>query len=211
MNFIHKSLSILCFSVGLFSLSHQAQANDALDNLKAFMKTTKTLKAEFSQTVMAGKSGKPQTSSGVAIFSRPGKFSWQIEYPYRQTLVSDGKKVWIYDPDLKQVTVKKIETALGGTPAALLADEESLEKSFTLKAAGERAGLQWVEALPKSTESGFEKINIGLSGADLKAMELFDNFGQTTLLNFSNLERNIPLAPATFSFTPPEGVDVIGE
>lgn len=187
----------------------------AIDKLHQFLESTKTLRAGFTQIVVAKNGTRPQQSSGVMIFSRPGKFRWQIEKPYSQLLVSDGEKVWIYDPDLRQVTVKKVGNALGGTPAALLAGESggksSLEKSFTLREAGEREGLEWVEAVPKSQESGFEKLRLGFAGSDLKAMELLDNFGQTTSLYFSNLERNPVVAASLLSFKPPAGVDVISE
>ena len=187
----------------------------AIDKLHQFLESTKTLRAGFTQIVVAKNGTRPQQSSGVMIFSRPGKFRWQIEKPYSQLLVSDGEKVWIYDPDLRQVTVKKVGNALGGTPAALLAGESggksTLEKSFTLREAGEREGLEWVEAVPKSQESGFEKLRLGFAGNDLKAMELFDNFGQTTSLYFSNLERNPVVAASLLSFKPPAGVDVISE
>ena len=187
----------------------------AIDKLHQFLESTKTLRAGFTQIVVAKNGTRPQQSSGVMIFSRPGKFRWQIEKPYSQLLVSDGEKVWIYDPDLRQVTVKKVGNALGGTPAALLAGESggksTLEKSFTLREAGEREGLEWVEAVPKSQESGFEKLRLGFAGNDLKAMELFDNFGQTTSLYFSNLERNLVVAASLLSFKPPAGVDVISE
>ena len=187
----------------------------AIDKLHQFLESTKTLRAGFTQIVVAKNGTRPQQSSGVMIFSRPGKFRWQIEKPYSQLLVSDGEKVWIYDPDLRQVTVKKVGNALGGTPAALLAGESggksTLEKSFTLREAGEREGLEWVEAVPKSQESGFEKLRLGFAGSDLKAMELFDNFGQTTSLYFSNLERNLVVAASLLSFKPPAGVDVISE
>ena len=187
----------------------------AIDKLHQFLESTKTLRAGFTQIVVAKNGTRPQQSSGVMIFSRPGKFRWQIDKPYSQLLVSDGEKVWIYDPDLRQVTVKKVGNALGGTPAALLAGESggksTLEKSFTLREAGEREGLEWVEAVPKSQESGFEKLRLGFAGSDLKAMELFDNFGQTTSLYFSNLERNLVVAASLLSFKPPAGVDVISE
>ena len=188
---------------------------DAIDQLHRFLESTRTLRADFTQTVVGRSGRQPQISSGVMMFSRPGKFRWQIEKPYSQLLVSDGEKVWIYDPDLRQVTVKKVGNALGGTPAALLAGESggksTLEKSFTLREAGEREGLEWVEAVPKSQESGFEKLRLGFAGNDLKAMELFDNFGQTTSLYFSNLERNLVVAASLLSFKPPAGVDVISE
>ena len=203
------------FCLAALLLISQGVHAGAIDKLHQFLESTKTLRAGFTQIVVAKNGTRPQQSSGVMIFSRPGKFRWQIEKPYSQLLVSDGEKVWIYDPDLRQVTVKKVGNALGGTPAALLAGESggksSLEKSFTLREAGEREGLEWVEAVPKSQESGFEKLRLGFAGSDLKAMELLDNFGQTTSLYFSNLERNLVVAASLLSFKPPAGVDVISE
>ena len=203
----------LCLAALL--LFSQAASAAAIERLHQFLETTKSLRADFTQIVIAKNGKRPQQSSGVMVFSRPGKFRWQIDKPYAQLLVGDGEKIWIYDPDLRQVTVKKAGKALGGTPAALLAGESggrsTLEKNFVLREAGAREGLEWVEAVPKSQESGFEKLMLGFAGAELKAMELFDNFGQTTSLNFSNLERNPSIAPSQLSFKPPAGVDVISE
>ena len=183
----------------------------AIDKLHRFLETTKTLRADFAQIVVAKNGKKPQQSAGVMMISRPGKFRWQINKPYAQLLVGDGQKVWIYDEDLRQVSVKKFDAALGSTPAALLVGGNSLDKNFTLREAGEHDGLEWLEAIPKGTDSGFEKVQLGFAGNDLKAMELSDNFGQTTSLLFARIERNPQLAPALFHFTPPAGVDVIGE
>ena len=194
----------ICFS------AQTAQAG-AVDKLHRFLETTKTLRADFAQLVVAKNGKKPQPSSGVMMISRPGKFRWQINKPYAQLLVGDGQKVWIYDEDLRQVSVKKFDAALGSTPAALLVGGDSLDKNFTLREAGEHDGLEWLEAIPKGTDSGFEKLQLGFAGNDLKAMELSDNFGQTTSLLFARIERNPQLAPALFHFTPPAGVDVIGE
>ena len=189
----------------------QTASAGAIDKLHRFLESTKTVRADFAQIVVAKNGRKPQQSKGVMLFSRPGKFRWQIEKPYSQLLVGDGDKVWIYDPDLRQVTTRKVGATLGGTPAALLAGDNALDKNFTLHELGEREGMDWLEATPKSQDSGFEKIRLGFAGNDLKAMELFDNFGQTTSLLFSHLERNPPLAPSLFHFTPPAGADVIGE
>lgn len=195
-------------------LASVAQAG-AVDKLRHFLDTTKTLRAEFAQIVVAKNGKKPQQSTGMVMLSRPGKFRWQVEKPYEQLLVGDGQKVWMYDPDLRQVTVKKVDAALGSTPAALLVGDSSgkntLEKNFTLREAGEREGFEWVEAIPKSQDSGFEKLQLGFEGNQLKAMELSDNFGQTTSLVFKRLESNPSLASSLFRFTPPTGVDVIGE
>lgn len=208
---------ILCLAACL--LVAQSAVAGALDKLGVFLDGTKTMRANFTQIVVAKNGKKPQQSSGVMMFSRPGKFRWQIDKPYNQLLVGDGEKVWIYDPDLRQVTVKKVDAALGSTPAALLVGEangkdggrSALEKNFTLREAGEREGLEWLEATPKSAESGFEKLQLGFEGNELKAMELSDNFGQTTSLAFSRIERNPSLAASLFRFTPPAGADVIGE
>lgn len=192
-------------------LAAQGASAGAIDKLHRFLDSTKTVRADFAQIVVAKNGRKPQQSTGVMMFSRPGKFRWQIEKPYSQLLLGDGEKVWIYDPDLRQVTVKKAGAALGGTPAALLAGDNAFEKNFTLRELGEREGMDWLEAIPKTQDSGFEKITLGFAGNDLKAMELFDNFGQTTSLLFAHLERNPPLAASLFRFTPPAGADVIGD
>ncbi len=189
----------------------------AIEKLHSFLETTKTMRANFAQRVVAKNGKQPQLSNGVMIFSRPGKFRWQVDKPYEQLLVGDGEKIWIYDPELKQVTVRKAGNAIGGTPAALLFGEsaQALEKSFTLRDTGEREGLDWVEATPKkgdgAQDAGFEKLRIGFAGKELKAMELSDNFGQTTSLTFSQIERNPQIAPALLRFTPPAGVDVLSE
>ncbi len=198
----------LCLCGSLVSGSAHAGAIDRLHN---FLETTKTLRADFAQIVVARNGKRPQHSAGVMMISRPGKFRWQIERPYSQLLVGDGEKIWMYDPDLRQVTVKKMDAALGSTPAALLVGGNSLEKNFNLRELGEREGLEWLEATPKAADGSFEKLQLGFSGDSLKAMELFDNFGQTTSLVFSNLQRNPALPAAGFRFVPPAGADVIGE
>lgn len=183
----------------------------AVDQLHHFLDGTRTLKAEFAQTVIGKNGKKPQQSSGSVAISRPGKLRWEIQKPYPQLMVGDGEKFWIYDPELKQVTIRKVGQAIGATPAAILSGSNELEKNFTLKEGGDSEGLAWVEALPKSDEAGFQKIRLGFAGNDLKAMDLVDSFGQTTLIRFSRLERNPALAAGLFKFTPPAGADVVGE
>lgn len=183
----------------------------AIEQLRHFLDDTRTLRADFTQTV-TGKAGrKPQVSSGTLAVSRPGKLRWEIRKPYPQLMIGDGDKFWIYDPELQQVTVRRVGQAIGSTPAALLAGNGDLERNFSLREAGEEDGLSWVEAVPKGGDSGFEKIRIGFAGGELRAMTLFDNFGQTTLVRLTRSERN-PALPATlFKFTPPAGADVIGD
>lgn len=183
----------------------------AVDQLHQFLSSTRTLRAEFSQIVVARSGRKPQESSGSVVISRPGKLRWDIQKPYPQLVVGDGEKIWIYDAELKQVTVRQAGQAISGSPAALLAGSNELEKNFTLAEAGEAEGMNWVEATAKADDSGFEKIRLGFVGADLKGMALYDNFGQTTHIRFSRLERNPQLPASTFKFVPPAGVDVVGE
>lgn len=183
----------------------------AIEQLQQFLHSTRTFKADFSQIVVAKTGRKPQQSSGSVAIARPGKLRWDIQKPYPQILVGDGEKFWIYDPELKQVTVRKAGQAINGSPAALLSGSNDLEKNFVLKEAGEMEGMAWVEAVPKVNESGFEKVRLGFVGSELKGMELHDNFGQTTHIRFSHSERNPVLPAMTFKFTPPAGADVIGE
>jgi outer membrane lipoprotein carrier protein len=144
-------------------LAAQAATPERSTSCSSFLESTRTVRADFAQTVVAKNGRQAQTSSGVMMFSRPGKFRWQIEKPYSQLLVGDGEKVWIHDPDLRQVTVRKAGTAIGGTPAALLAGDSTIERNFTLREAGDHDGLEWIEATPKAQDSGFEKVRLGFA------------------------------------------------
>jgi outer membrane lipoprotein carrier protein len=126
-------------------------------------------------------------------------------------IVGDGERVWIHDRDLNQVTVRKLTRALGSTPAALLAGSADVEKAFELSEAGAKDGLEWLEAKPKEREAGFDRVRMGFDAHGIRAMELFDHFGQTTLLRFTNLARNPKVDASEFRFQPPKGADVLGE
>ncbi len=182
-----------------------------VDSLKNFLHNSRTVKAQFSQTVLDRNGKQVQSASGVMQFSRPGKFRWIYEKPYAQLIVGDGAKVWMHDADLNQVTVKKLDQVLGTSPAALLAGDNEIERNFDLVDGGHGEGLEWVEAVPKTKDSGFEKIRIAFRDGVLAAMELRDHFGQTTVIRFAAVERNPKLTPSLFSFTPPKGADVIGD
>ena len=184
---------------------------DSKASLEAFVASTKRLKANFTQTVFDRAGRKTQEASGDLFFARPGKFRWVYQKPYAQLIVGDGQKVWIHDEDLEQVTVRKLDQALGDSPAALLAGDNNIDKLFNLKDAGEKEGLEWLEATPKNKEGSFEQVRLGFKDNDLRMMELKDNFGQTTQMRFSNLQRNPSLGASLFRFTPPKGADVIGD
>lgn len=198
------ALILLCLLPGLASAA-------ATDALKVFLTQTQTVKARFAQMVL-DKNMKPlQQAQGVMQFSRPGKFRWDYQKPYEQVIVGDGSKLWIYDKDLNQVTVRKLDRALGTSPAALLAGSNDLERDYKLSNTGMDKGLDWLEALPKSKETVFERVRMGFGKSGLEAMELRDQFGQTTVITFADVERNPRIAAEVFRFTPPQGADVISE
>jgi outer membrane lipoprotein carrier protein len=181
---------------------------DAVDALRDFVREAKTGRAAFMQTVTSPDGVKKKTSSGSFEFARPNRFRFNYAKPFEQTIVGDGQKVWIYDADLNQASSRKIGQALGATPAALLAGG-SLEHDFDLKPEPSHDGLDWVGALPKVKDSGFQSLHIGFKGKTLAALEILDNFGQRSLLQFSGVATNVAISPEAFQFTPPKGADVI--
>lgn len=184
----------------------------ATDKLKSFIASTRSGQANFTQEVQDRTGKKIQSASGTMQFVRPGKFRWVYQKPYEQLIVGDGEKFWLHDVELNQVTVKKLDAALGSSPAALLSGSNEIERSFALKNIEERDELEWLQALPKTQDTSFEKILMAFNAqSDLVIMELYDAFGQKTVLRFSSLQRNPNLAASLFSFTPPKGADVLGE
>ena len=181
------------------------------ESLKAFLDQTSSAKGRFAQMVL-DKNGKAlQQSTGTMQFQRPGKFRWEYQKPYEQVIVADGTRLWIYDKDLNQVTVRKLDRALGASPAAILAGSNEIEKNYTLTNVGSQDGLDWLQAVPKAQDTAFERIRLGFGKNGLEAMQLNDQFGQVTVIKFADLERNPKLAADAFRFSPPKGADVISE
>jgi chaperone LolA len=199
----------LFFCLLLISANAHAAATD---KLKTFIAASHSAQANFTQEVQDKNGKRLQSASGTMQFVRPGKFRWVYQKPYEQIIVGDGKKFWMYDVDLNQVTVKKLDAALGSSPAALLSGNNEIERDFLLKDKGEKEGLDWLEAKPKSAESNFEKVLMAFSAkSELLVMELFDTFGHRTVLRFSDVKNNPSLSPQLFHFVPPKGADVLGE
>ena len=184
----------------------------ATDKLKNFIASTHSGQADFTQAVLDKSGKKIQSASGTMQFVRPGKFRWVYQKPYEQLIVGDGEKFWLHDVELNQVTVKKLDAALGSSPAALLSGNNEIERSFVLKDSGDRDGLERLQATPRTQDSSFEKILMAFNAqSELVIMELYDAFGQKTVLRFSNLQRNPQLSPQLFKFVPPKGADVLGD
>jgi len=194
----------------MFAMPQIARAS-SLDRFAEFIATTLTASGEFEQRVFDRNKRLVQESRGMLSFSRPGRFRWTYVKPYAQLIVGDGVRVWIYDEDLNQVTIKKLDQALGSTPAALLAGNNEAVKAFKLADRGLRDGLEWLDATPRDKDSSFTRISLGFGFSGLETMELIDSFGQVTLLRFSAFRRNGPIEAATFRFSPPKGADVIGD
>lgn len=183
----------------------------SLERFQSFIRSTQSARADFEQKVYDRNKKLVQDSKGSFAFVRPGKFRWAFSKPYSQLIVGDGEKVWVYDEDLNQVTVRKLTHALGATPAALISGSADVEQSFVFTDSGESEGLQWLDAKPNEKDAGFERIRMGFSAAGIEGMELVDQFGQTTRLRFSNVQKNPKLDPGTFRFTPPKGADLLGQ
>ncbi len=187
-----------------------------LDSLENFVKTAHTGRAEFTQVVTAparnGQAPRTKTSAGSFEFARPDRFRFDYRKPFEQTIVADGQTLWLYDADLKQVTARKQAQVLGATPAALIAsagDIGALRRDFDLEAAGEKEGLQWVQATPKAREGQLHSIKAGFRGNELASLEILDSFGQRSVITFARMEVNAALPAAQFQFKPPAGADVV--
>jgi outer membrane lipoprotein carrier protein len=179
--------------------------------LNTFLKRTRSLTADFKQVVINEAGNPVQTSNGVFLLQRPGKFRWDYEKPFQQQIVANSGKVWFFDKDLEQVTIKKLDESLGSTPALLLSGDIALEENFIMEKQGVEDDMQWIKLLPKSQESSFKYITIGLKKGSLGGMELSDNFGQLTRIYFSNVIINPPIKQTLFQFQAPKGADVFAE
>jgi outer membrane lipoprotein carrier protein len=204
------------WALALIAAAAQSAWADGLSSLEAFMKGAQAGRADFTQTVTSppkdGQAARTKTSSGTFEFQRPGRFRFAYSKPFAQTIVADGKTLWLYDADLNQVTQRAQSQALGTTPAALLAsapDLQALRKDFTLESAPDQDGLQWVLATPKTKDGQLKSVRVGFQGEQLAALDILDSFGQRSLIRFSNVQSSASLPASTFEFKPPQGADVV--
>ncbi len=181
---------------------------DALGSLNAFVREARTGSAEFTQTVTSPDGAKRRSSSGTFEFSRPNRFRFSYTKPFEQLIVADGQRLWIFDPDLNQVVSRKQSTALAATPAALLAGAQ-LDRDFTLSNDATRDGIEWVKAVPKQGDGGFESLRIGFRNGELAGVEILDNLGQRSVLQFKAVRLNVALPADRMVFAVPKGADVI--
>ncbi len=183
----------------------------APSQVQRYFQDLQSLRADFVQRVYDERSRVVQSSSGRMLMQKPGKFRWNYQTPAEQIIVADGDRLWAYDVDLAQVTVRKLDKALSSTPLALLSGAAPIEETFTVGSARNQDGLTWYELTPKQPQQEFRLLRVAFKGDLLVSLELEDGFGQRTRLDFQKLERNPTLDPALLKFTPPPGVDVVGD
>ncbi len=200
----------------LLAASAWAAQASGLDALENFVKTAKSGRAEFTQVVTApsreGQAARSKTSTGTFEFARPNRFRFNYKKPFEQTIVADGQTLWLYDVDLNQVTARKQASVLSSTPAALIAsapDLAALRRDFDLQAAGEKDGIQWMQATPKVKEGQLHDMKLGFRGNDLAVLEMLDSFGQRSVLTFAKMELNAAVPAEQFQFKPPQGAAVM--
>ncbi len=197
-------LTLLC------ALPLAAHANGS-QQFKAFMQNLHTLKAGFHQTVQRPDDDRVYTSNGVFYLKRPGQLRWEYEDPPTQVIVADGKRIWLHDIELEQVSHRSQKAALEGTPAQLLSGSRPVEESFDMQELGEREGLSWLELRPRDKEAQFIKVLLGFAEDSLQRMAMYDSFGQVTRFEFYDMQRNPELSSELFVFVPPPQIDLIGD
>jgi len=184
-------------------------AASAQEQLRAFVSTVTSATGSFSQYTVNDQGRTQPAQTGVFSFQRPGKFKWAVQKPYEQLVISDGRQVFQYDPDLAQVTERKVDAAIGTSPAAILFGSGSLEQSFDVSALPAKDGVDWLRAKPRTADAGFSRVDIGMKNNLPVRVELLDSFGQTTRVDLSGIQANPQLPAKEFQFTAPKGVDVV--
>ena len=201
----------LLLSLLSMSLPLVAEPTGGIAEMHAFLQDVHSLKADFVQVVLDSNLKQVKQSTGTLSIKRPDRFRWDYLQPNAEIIVADGKRLWLYDVDLQQVTVKPLNDTLAASPAVLLSGSNDVEKSFSVEDLGAKDGLEWVSLVPKVKDTDFDNVKLGFKGDDVSVMELKDNLGNLTRITFSKLQRNVSVADDAFKFTPPKGADVIGD
>ena len=181
----------------------------ALERVEQVLAELQSVRADFVQETLDAQSRPSQRAVGTLALKRPGRFRWDYSEP-RQVIVSDGKRLWLYDADLRQVTVRTVRDTLSQTPAMLLSGQARVRDGFTARAGAHADGLDWVVLTPRLRDTDFRELRVGFAGTTLRRLEFDDKLNQVTRIEFTKLERNVQLADALFVFVPPPGADVIG-
>jgi len=211
MTGLRQSLSILALACGAAMLASGSDDGATGRRVDRIVGAMQSLRSQFEQTLAGAHGEVLERASGTLYLAKPNRFRWDYATGVHQLIVSDGERVWLYDQELEQVTVRAFGQSLSSTPAGLLAGTGRVSDSFRIASLGRYDGLDWVRLQPKTGDTDFREIRLGLAGDQLLRMVLRDKLGQSTELRFSGIESNPRLDPALFQFTPPPGVDVIGK
>ncbi len=202
--------ALLLLPVVLIAMPSMA-AEQSAPQLDRFLATVQTFEAGFRQRVVVPGGEVTEDSTGTVVMQRPGRFRWNYSAPFKRVIVADGEKLWLYEADLDQVTVRRLTSGLGDTPAALLTGKESVLARFKVERSWVADGLDWARLTPRSPETDFATVSLGFDGNKLRRILLDDRLGQQTRIDFSDVKVNRSLPADTFHFTPPAGADVIDD
>ena len=209
-NTYFRQVAIVIIGIMVSVFTQKLVASTGMDHLDRFFQELKTLRADFSQVVLDENLTPLEESSGRLWISRPNRFRWNYHGPFPHQIIADGSKVWVYDVELEQVTVRSQEIALDGTPAVLLAGQENLELDYDIQDLGLQGSVFWVVLQPKTNDGSFSEVQLGFQENTLRQIQLLDNLGHLTRIVLTHVEENPTISADRFSFTVPEGVDLIG-
>ncbi len=198
-------------ALSLLSTSAFAVAGEGEDLLKKFLDNLTTMEAHFVQTLKSPNKEEFERSEGKIWLTRPNRFRLTYQAPFEQIIVADGVKVWLYDKDLEQVTIKPQDDSIGSSPASLLAGARPFSEEFRVEELGPHEGFEWLNLYPRAADASFDYIRVAMEGELLRAIEMIDGFGQQTRLYLDQIVLNEPINKSRYKFSPPPGVDVIGE
>lgn len=204
-------MKAFALTLSLLFVSTLAVAGEGHDRLKKFLDNLSSMEASFVQTLKSPEKDELERSEGKIWLTRPNQFRLTYQAPFEQIIVADGVKVWLYDKDLEQVTVKPQGDSIGSSPASLLAGARPFTEEFRVEELGFHEGFEWINLYPKAPDASFDYIRVAMDGELLRAIEMVDGFGQQTRLYFDQIVLNEGINKSRYKFAPPAGVDVIGE
>ena len=200
-----------CLAIYTIFLIPKVFASDATE-LSALLNGIKTMRAGFVQ-IIYDNHGKPiQKSNGTMALERPGKFRWEVSKPMPQIIIANKERLWVYDPDLQQVTIRSLKSEAGEAPALLLSHQNTtLESTYHIKSLGQKDKLNWFLLKPKKSDNMFADVKMGFANHELKEMLLDDKIGHSTRVQFQKIKMNTFIPSSLFVFKAPAGTDVIDE
>jgi len=209
---MRQLINLMSLFVLLFAFTSSYADDTSKEQLSQLLKNMHSFKADFTQTIMDKRGRALQQSRGKMQLQRPGRFRWDVQTPTKQLIVTNGQRLWIYDPDLDQVTIRNLVKAAGETPAMLLSDETLvLGDQFVVKPAKTDSQLSWYTLTPRDKSTVIASLRLAFLNQEIKKMEINDHLGHTTLIEFNHAKMNVALSEASFSFKPPANIDIIDE